>query len=112
MLFLYLPPSSCLASNTSSTNLSSLIALCCSCACKEFNNYAKVMFDRSLVFSNMVMVVLNPSSIVTKTFSTMRESLNTLPSNLILFAMPKSLLEYSLNLFTFCNVLFESLLNC
>ena len=94
--FLFLQPSSCLVGKASSTVDSCLITICCSCACKEFNNSANVILDKSLVFSKVVMIASNLSGIVTKTFSTIRESLNSEPSNLTLLAMLKSLLEYSL----------------
>jgi len=71
MFFLYLPSYTCLASNASSLNLSSLIGLPCSYACKEFNNYAKVILDRSLVLSNVVIIASNLPSIVTNFFPTM-----------------------------------------
>jgi len=106
MFFLYFPLSSCLVGNASSTNISSLIALHCSCACKEFNNCAKVILDKSLVFSNVVMVALNLLGIITKIFPIKRDSLNVVPNNLILFVMLKSLSEYSLmfsDSFIFCN---------
>ena len=74
---------------------SCLINLICSCACKAFKGLAKVMVDKSFEFSKAEIVISNLSRTVTSSFYTILESANSPPNNLTLFAIPRSLSEYS-----------------
>ncbi|PHT50863.1 hypothetical protein CQW23_10610 [Capsicum baccatum] len=83
-----------------------LISLLCSCACNVFNNSAKVILDRSFVFCKVIIDASYLSGTVIRIFSTILESLNFVPNNLILLTMLRSRSEYSLTVsdsFIFCN---------
>ena len=95
LLSLFLQPPLCLVVKAPSIAPSCLMALLSSCACKAFKSSARETFDRSFVFSRVVMVASNLSITVTSSFSTTLESFNTDPSNLTLLAMLRSLSEYS-----------------
>ena len=87
-------------------HLNPLQPLFCSCAYKVFNNSAKVILERSLMFFKVVTVVSNLLGIMTNIFSTTQESLNSDPSNLTLFAMSRNISKYSLidyDSLIFCN---------
>lgn len=87
------------------TNSFCLTSLLCSCASSDFNNFAKVMLDKSFEFSKYEIIASNFSGIMTITFGTILELEKSIPRSLTLLTMPRSLLEYSLivyDSFIFC----------
>ena len=84
------------ACNAPSVTWSSLISLLCSWACKAFINSAKLILDRSLVFSKVVIDASYLSGTVTRIFSTILQSVKSVPINLTLLTIPSNFSEYSL----------------
>lgn len=84
-----------------------LINLRCSWACKACSTSVKVILDRFFVFSNEAIYASYLSSIVTRIFSTILESVKPLPNNFILLTILNNLFEYSLivlNYFILCSL--------
>lgn len=76
LLLFVLPPYWGLENNAPSVFPSSLMTLHYSWSWKAFSNSAKVISDKSLVFSKVIMVASNHSSTFARIFSIIRKSLN------------------------------------